>query len=118
MLGDVAQSLLDEAVDRGLQLAIQRILVQSYIEMHLEPFDLVRPAREALERSGQTELIECRRTQLGDQGAQVRNLGRQVLRRLPRRTLERLAARPQPRREQHAERGETLQRLVVQLACP
>jgi hypothetical protein len=62
VLGDVRQRLLHEAVDRRLQLRIQRRLVDGHVENDLEPFDLAHPPGEALERRDEPELVERRRS--------------------------------------------------------
>ena len=75
-------------------------------------------SREALDRRGDAVLVERRRPQLDDQRAQVGDLLHDVLDRGLDRRAQLLLAAAQRRREPDAQRGQALQRLVVQLARP
>ena len=106
VLGDVRQRLLDEPVDAvssSGRAAAPRRVAELDVGLDLEPLDAATRSRERLDRRRQAELVERGRAQLGDQRAQVRDLGGRSAR--PRRRGLLQAASASPRRsaadEQH-----------------
>ena len=114
----VGERLLHDPVDGGLELGVEPA-ADLHLYVDLEPLDGREPPAEALDRRGQPDLVQRRRAQLGDQRPQALDLGPDVFDRLAHRLLERHPVAPaQCRGEQHLQRPERLQRLVVQLARP
>ena len=122
VLARVVQRLLDDPVDRDLALGIACAVgadeVHVDVDLQPEPPPRAPPARRSA--AGQPELVERGRAQLGDQRAQRRDLavelGDGVAEQLVDRRRVVLGA--PGGRQPEAQRGERLQRLVVQLARP
>ena len=118
VLGDVGERLLHEPIDGGLELGVEPA-ADLHLYVDLEPLDGREALPEALDRRRQPDLVQRRRSQLGDQRPQALDLGADVVDRLACRLPQGLRVAPAQRRgEQHLKRPERLQRLVVQLARP
>ena len=125
VLGGVAERLLDEPVDRALDLRLEaggaptRLDIQVDLGRHGHAMRLERALEEAPQCRLEADVVERRRSQLGDQALKLGDLGLELADRLFGRVSERLGAvLLEGRREDHLKRAEPLERLVMKLAGP
>ena len=119
VLGGVRQRLLDDPVDRGLEIGIGHALrpePDGDVDLEVDP---ARAVGERAQRRLEPQLVERGRTQVVDERAQPGHLGVDPLERLVDRRRHRLApSRTSPDGQPHVQGREALQRLVVELARP
>ena len=123
--GRVRERLLDDAVDGRLDVRIEPRLAESTVVLEpdgridLEPVRRLDALDQRIQSGPESELVERRGTQLGDQRPQVRDLLAELLDRAVERRLQRRQVLAAPRGGEHdAQPAEPLQGLVVQLARP
>ena len=124
MATDVRGRFLDDPVHRLLDVRIQscgrspRLVGEVEVERDVDVEHFQHPLDERLQGRAQAERVERRGSHVRDQVAQRADGGVDALRRLVEHLAPgRLVRRPR-RREQHLERGQRLERLVVELARP
>ena len=125
MLGGVAERLLDEPVDRALDLGLEaagaptRLDIQVDLGRHRHAVRLERALEEAPQCRLEPDVVERRRSQLGDQALKLGDLGLELPDRLFGRLSQRLGALlVEGRREDHLKRAEPLERFVMKFAGP
>ena len=124
MLAGIGEGLLHDPVHARLQLAREAFARVVALEgecdlgLNLQP-SAASPVQERHERRLEAELIERRRTQLGDERTQRRDVELELIERLVDRPghERRVSASPSAR-EDETEVAERLEGLVVQLARP
>ena len=88
VLGGVAECLLHEPVDRALDLGLEaggaptRLEVQVDLGRHRHAVRLERALEEASQRRLKSDVVEGRRSQLGDQALELGDLGLELADRL------------------------------------
>ena len=136
---DVRERLLDDSVDRALELGVQppgavfpfrgrcrgsvlRVVgnaAEVDLRLDFQPVDRLRAPGERLERGRQPEIVERRRAQLGDQVAQAVDLCAKTLeRRVDGRAQRILVVQVTGVGELQAQSADALDALVVDLARP
>ena len=125
VLGGVAERLLHEPVDRALDLRLEaaraptRLDIQVDLGRHGHAVRLERTLEEAPQCRLEPDVVECRRSQLGDQPLELGDLGLELPDRLFGRLPQRFGALlVEGGREDHLQRAKSLERFVMKFSGP